>query len=47
LGQPLGHDCELGRAFESLAKKTTGMADAEKRKSANLLEAARPALSQT
>lgn len=47
LGQPLGHDCELGRAFEALAKKTTGVADAEKRKSANLLEAARPALSQT
>lgn len=47
LGQPLGHDCELGRAFEGLAKKTTGIADAEKRKSANLLEAARPALSQT
>lgn len=47
LGQPLGHDCELGRAFEALAKKTTGIADAEKRKSANLLEAARPALSQT
>jgi pilus assembly protein CpaE len=47
LGQPLGHDCELGRAFEALAKKTTGTADAEKRRSANLLEAARPALSQT
>lgn len=47
LGQPLGHDCELGRAFESLAKKTTGIADAEKKKSAHLLEAARPALSQT
>jgi pilus assembly protein CpaE len=47
LGQPLGHDCELGRAFEALAKKTTGIADAEKRKSANLLETARPALSQT
>jgi pilus assembly protein CpaE len=47
LGQPLGHDCELGRAFESLAKKTTGAMEAERRKSANLLEAARPALSQT
>jgi pilus assembly protein CpaE len=47
LGQPLGHDCELGRAFEGLAKKTTGSLEAEKKKTASLLEAARPALSQT
>jgi pilus assembly protein CpaE len=47
LGQPLGHDCELGRAFESLVKKTAGSIEAEKKRTASLLEAARPALSQT
>ncbi len=47
LGQPLGQDCELGRAFESLARKTAGGGDTEKKRAANLLEAPRPALSQT
>lgn len=48
LGQPLGTDCELGKAVEGLAKKVSGTVEAEKKmKSASLLEAARPALSQT
>lgn len=47
LGQPLSSDCELGKAVESLARKIGGGIEAEKKKSANLLEAARPALSQT
>lgn len=47
LGQPLGADCELGKAVESLARKISGSGVAEKKKSANMLEAARPALSQT
>lgn len=47
LGQPLGSDCELGRAMEVLARKIAGGAEAEKRKSASMIEAARPALSQT
>jgi pilus assembly protein CpaE len=47
LGQPLGPDCELGKAFESLARSSTGSTKTEKKKSANLLEATRPALSQT
>lgn len=47
LGQPLGADCVLGKAVESLARKISGSGVAEKKKSANMLEAARPALSQT
>ena len=47
LGQPLGWDCDLGKAIEGLAKKATGAIEAEKKKAANVLEAARPALSQT
>lgn len=47
LGQPLGPDCELGRAFEGLAKQTSGSQQVEKRKSAALLETNRPVLSQT
>lgn len=47
LGQPLGADCELGKAVEGLAKKISGSSEAEKKKPANMLEAARPALSQT
>ena len=47
LGQPLGADCELGKAVEGLARKISGSGVAEKKKSANMLEAARPALSQT
>ena len=47
LGQPLGADCELGKAVEGLARKISGSGIAEKKKSANMLEAARPALSQT
>ncbi|WP_031497997.1 P-loop NTPase [Bryobacter aggregatus] len=47
LGQPLGADCELGKAVEGLAKKMSGTKDAEKKKSATMLETARPALSQT
>ena len=47
LGQPLGADCELGKAVEGLARKISGGGVAEKKKSANMLEAARPALSQT
>jgi Flp pilus assembly CpaE family ATPase len=47
LGQPLGSDCELGKAVEGLSKKISGSIEAEKKKSMNMLEAARPALSQT
>lgn len=47
LGQPLGADCELGKAVEGLARKISGSGVVEKKKSANMLEAARPALSQT
>jgi pilus assembly protein CpaE len=47
LGQPLGADCELGKAVEGLTRKIAGATEAERKKSANLLEAARPALSQT
>jgi pilus assembly protein CpaE len=47
LGQPLGADCELGRSVESLAKKLSGSGESEKKKSATMLEAARPVLSQT
>jgi pilus assembly protein CpaE len=47
LGQPLGSDCELGKAIEGLAKKISGNGEAEKKKTAQMLEAARPALSQT
>ena len=47
LGQPLGADGELGKAVEGLARKISGSGVAEKKKSANMLEAARPALSQT
>jgi pilus assembly protein CpaE len=47
LGQPLGADCELGRAVELMARKLNGGDSGEKKKSSNLLEAARPALSQT
>jgi pilus assembly protein CpaE len=47
LGQPLGSDCELGKAVEGLAKKLSGKIEAEKKRSSNMLEAARPALSQT
>jgi len=47
LGQPLGSDCELGKAVEGLSKKISGSIEAEKKKSTNMLEAARPALSQT
>lgn len=47
LGQPLGADCELGKAVEGLARKISGNGVIEKKKSANMLEAARPALSQT
>ncbi len=48
LGQPLGADCELGKAVEGLARKISGSGGVvEKKKSANMLEAARPALSQT
>ncbi len=47
LGQPLGGDCELGKAVEGLARKLSGTAEAEKKKMATMLEAARPALSQT
>lgn len=47
LGQPLGSDCELGKAIEGLSKKISGGGEAEKKKGAQLLEAARPALSQT
>lgn len=48
LGQPLGADCELGKAVEGLARKISGSGIAEKKsKSPSMLEAARPALSQT
>ena len=47
LGQPLGSDCELGRAMEGLARKISGSSAVEKKKSTGMLEAARPALSQT
>jgi pilus assembly protein CpaE len=47
LGQPLGADCELGKAVEGLTRKIAGATGAERKKSSNLLEAARPALSQT
>lgn len=47
LGQPLGADCELGKAVEGLARKISGSGVVEKKKSASMLEAARPALSQT
>ena len=48
LGQPLGADCELGKAVEGLARKISGSGVAEKKsKSSSMLEAARPALSQT
>ena len=47
LGQPLGLDCELGKAVEGLSRKISGSIEAEKKKSTNMLEAARPALSQT
>lgn len=47
LGQPLGGDCELGKAVEGLVRKLSGTAEAEKKKMATMLEAARPALSQT
>ena len=47
LGQPLGGDCELGKAVEGLARKLSGTAEAEKKKMTTMLEAARPALSHT
>ncbi len=47
LGQPLGTDCELGKSIEGLARKISGGIEAERKKTASLLEAARPALSQT
>ncbi len=48
LGQPLGADCELGKAVEGLARKISGSGVAEKKsKSSSMLEAARPAMSQT
>lgn len=47
LGQPLGSDCELGRAMEGLARKISGSAEIEKKRSTGMIEAARPALSQT
>jgi len=47
LGQPLGSDCELGKAVEGLSRKISGSFEAEKKRSASLFEAARPALSQT
>ncbi|MBZ2185495.1 MAG: AAA family ATPase [Bryobacter sp.] len=47
LGQPLGSDCELGKALEQLARKISRGVEEEKKKAANLLETVRPALSQT
>lgn len=47
LGQPLGSDCELGKAVEGLSKKISGSIEAEKKKPSNMIETARPALSQT
>jgi Flp pilus assembly CpaE family ATPase len=47
MGQPLGSDCELGKAVESLARKISGSSVSEKKKQVSMLEAARPALSQT
>jgi len=46
MGQPLGTECELGRAVEGLAKKISGSIEAEKKRSVAMLETARPALSQ-
>jgi hypothetical protein len=34
LGQPLGTDCELGRAVEDFARRLAGVAPGEKRRSA-------------
>ncbi|MCU0735964.1 MAG: P-loop NTPase [Methylotetracoccus sp.] len=39
LGQPLGNDCELGRAIEGLAGKLAGVAPEDKRRRGGLLEA--------
>ncbi|MDX2268356.1 MAG: P-loop NTPase [Bryobacter sp.] len=47
LGQPLGPDCELGRAFEGLARQTSGAQNDEKKRNTTLLDASRPVLSQT
>ncbi len=47
LGQPLGGDCELGKALESLARKISRAPEQREKRPAELIETARPALSQT
>lgn len=46
LGQPLGLDCDLGKAIEGLAGRLAGVSQGEKRRSGSVIEA-KPALSQT
>lgn len=46
LGQPLGSDCDLGKAIETLAGHLSGTASMEKKRSGNLVQA-KPLLSQT
>jgi Flp pilus assembly CpaE family ATPase len=45
-GQPLGSDCELGRAIDRLAGKLSGTAVSERSRREALVDA-RPVLSQT
>jgi pilus assembly protein CpaE len=46
LGQPLGGDSELGKAFEGFVRKINRGYSEQEQKSANFIETARPALSQ-